>query len=544
MKLNAFTVTTIIAIPCVTATGGNNFTRRCSRLLQTFKFSNTKVLTSGYTPKGTNITYPNLHPTCGQNWVIAETNMCRLTLNVTTSSTSNVIMEVWMPEDWKSSGQRFAITGNGGVSGCMTLSDLAFTASLGFATVGHNNGHDGTSSAPFLDRPEVIKDFAWRATLTATQVGKAAINFFYQTSLTKSYYWGCSGGGRQGLKIAQDFPEEYDGIIAGNPAADFHHLVASGLYYSYQTGPPTSPTWLSFEQWKAVDAEVLAQCDAIDGVADNVLEDPLKCKPRFENMLCGQLETWGTHQCLTTEQVSAVERIYSPVYGNKGRFFAPAVQPGNDQIFGFYLIYGAPSELGEEYIRYAIKNDATWELPPTLDEFLDIMDDLLDHDPYKTSANNPNLTPLKNSGHKLLVYHGTSDGYYSHENTIRLYENTAKNMTLKAKQLDDFYRLFPVAGLNHCNGGNGAWYFGGSGQSGLGISGVNPSESILMKMVRWVENGEAPDTIRGYQINPATGKPAGAIREHCRHPLKNMYKGSGDPLLPGSWECKLGTKYP
>lgn len=201
------------------------------------------------------------------------------------------------------------MTGNGGVGGCFTLSDLAFTASLGFATVGHNNGHDGLSSSPFLNKPEVIIDFAWRATLTATRIGKSATTFFYQTPLAKSYYWGCSGGGRQAMKIAQDFPSEYDGIIAGNPAADFHRLVASSLYYSYQTGPPTSPTWLSLEQWQAVNAEVLAQCDTIDGVADNVLEDPLKCHPRFENMLCGRLETWATQKCLTPAQVDAVEKI-------------------------------------------------------------------------------------------------------------------------------------------------------------------------------------------------------------------------------------------
>ncbi|KAK6357565.1 Tannase and feruloyl esterase [Orbilia javanica] len=544
MKLYAIAITGIIAIQSVAATGGNNFTRRCSRLLETFKAPNTNVLWSGYTSKGTNVTYPNLHPTCGQNWVVAQANMCRLSLNVTTSSTSNVIMEVWMPEDWETSGKRFAMTGNGGVGGCFALGDLAFTTSLGFTTVGHNNGHDGLSAAPFLNRPEVIKDFAWRATLIATQVGKAATNFFYQTPLAKSYYWGCSGGGRQGMKIAQDFPEEYDGIIAANPAADFHRLIAGALYFGYQTGPPTYPTWLSFEQWLAVDAEVLAQCDTIDGVADLVLEDPLRCHPRFESMLCGQLETWTTHRCLTAAQVSAVEKIYSPVYGNKGRFVAPAFQPGNDQVFGFYLVYGAPSDLGVEYIRYAVKNDATWNLPGTVDEFLEIMDDLLDHDPYKVSANNPNLTPLKTSGHKLLVYHGTSDGYYSHENTIRLYENTAKNMTLKAKQLDDFYRLFPISGLHHCNKGNGAWYFGGPSQHGLGISGVDPNDSLIMKMVRWVENGEAPDTVRGHHIDPITGKPTGAVRDHCRHPFKNTYKGSGDPLSPESWECRLGTKYP
>ncbi|EPS35829.1 hypothetical protein H072_10792 [Dactylellina haptotyla CBS 200.50] len=545
MKYGSYTLAAASALllasaPSVTASG-NNFTRRCGRLITTFKNANTTVLYSGYVTKGTQIDYPDADPTC-QNSIVAQADMCRLRLNVTTSSTSNVVMEVWMPVDWKDKGQRFAMTGNGGVSGCISFGDLAYTTALGFATVGHNNGHDGTDSLPFLGKPEVVKDFAYRALQVATTVGKTATNYFYQTDLNKSYYWGCSGAGRQGMKAAQDFPEEYDGIIAGDPASEFHRVVAGGLSYWYHMGAPTSQSYLTLEQWMAVDAEVLAQCDELDGVKDKVLEDPLQCHPRFEAMLCGAGETWAANKCLTAPQVDGVKKIYSPVYGNKGRYVYPAVQPGNDQVFGYYLVYGAPSDIATHYLKYGFYNDANWQLPATLEEFLPVIDDLLDTDVFGVSANKPDLRKLKATGHKLMVYHGMSDGFYTHESTINQYENTARNMTMHSSQLDEFYRLFLISGMNHCANGNGAWYIGGAGQTDVGVTGVDPNNSLLMQMVRWVEDGIAPETVKGYQIGSG-GSPSGAVREHCKHPYKNKYKGSGDANDSSNWECKLATGY-
>ncbi|KAK6538269.1 Tannase and feruloyl esterase [Orbilia ellipsospora] len=538
--LAAISVLLFTSTPSLVTASGNNFTRRCGRLIQTFKNANTTVLLSTYVTKGTNVTYPDSDPTC-QSSVIAMADVCRLRLNVTTSSSSNVIMEVWMPTNWADTNKRFAMTSDGGVSGCIDLDDLTFTTTLGFSTVGHNNGHDGTDSLAFLNKPEVIKDFSYRAVQVATKVGKTATNFFYQDTLNKSYYWGCSGAGRSGMKAAQSFPEEFDGIIAGDPASEFHRVVAGGLSYWYHMGNTTAPTWLNFDQWTAINAEVLAQCDTLDGVKDNVLEDPFQCKPRFDAMLCSDGETWAKDKCLTAVQVAAVEKIYSPVYGDKGRFIFPAVQPGNDQVFGFYLVYGSPDEIATHYLKYGFYNDANWQLPSTLDGFLPVMDDLLDRDPYGVSANNPDLSKLRSLGHKLLVYHGGSDGFYTPQNTIDQYENVSKNMTLRSSQLDEFFRFFMIPGMNHCTGGNGAWYMGGPGQVGMGVTGVNANDSLIMQMVKWVEEGKAPETIRGYAIG-ASGGAEGAVRDHCKWPAKNHYKG-GNANDASSWECKLNSLY-
>ena len=96
--------------------------------------------------------------------------------------------------------------------------DLDYAASLGFAAVGANNGHDGITGEPFYNNPDVVADFAWRSLHTGVVVGKQLVETFYGAPHNKSYYLGCSTGGRQGFKAVQDFPDDFDGVVAGAPA--------------------------------------------------------------------------------------------------------------------------------------------------------------------------------------------------------------------------------------------------------------------------------------------------------------------------------------
>lgn len=130
-------------------------------------------------------------------------------MHVATSGVSGISLEAWLPQNWSG---RFLSTGNGGLGGCIQYADLVYTTSLGFATVGANNGHNGTSGRPFLDAPEVVEDFAFRSLHTGVVVGKEITKIFYKKDYTKSYYLGCSTGGREGQKSAQMFPNDFDGI--------------------------------------------------------------------------------------------------------------------------------------------------------------------------------------------------------------------------------------------------------------------------------------------------------------------------------------------
>ncbi|KAF3928492.1 Tannase [Dactylellina cionopaga] len=426
------------------------------------------------------------------------------------------------------------MTGNGGLGGCIGYIDLTYTSFLGFAAIGHNNGHDGDTGLPFLNRPEVVKDYAYRALLTATKVGKTAVDLFYQTNLSKSYYYGCSTGGRQGLKAAQDFPEEFDGIVAGTPVNNFNRLNFGNGHYYFLVGPPGSPTYLTMPQWIAVNTAVLAQCDGIDGVMDGVLEDPMKCQFRPESLLCGPGQTWASNGCLTAAQVDAVRKVYQPFYGNNGRYIWPRATPGGE-ILGYYTNYnGQPNTYPEEFLKYAVFNDPNWSFAQ--DFSLDVVDSVLASDLYGVDTSKTDLSEFKSLGGKLITYHGLSDGLIATENSYEYYNSVARNMSLPSAQLDEFYRFFPISGMDHCYGGNGAWYIGGAIQTAVpGTTLLPPEDGVLMKLVNWVEKGEAPESLLGLKLDST-----GIVwqKEHCKYPAAATYKGTGDPKMKESWVCK------
>lgn len=185
---------------------------------------------------------------------------------VNTSDTSSMTLEAWLPSNWTG---RFLSGGNGGLSGCVQYVDLSYGSSSGFATVSGNNGHNGSSAEPFYQRPDVLEDYAYRAIHTGGVVGKKVAATFYGERVLKSYFMGCSGGGRQGFKMAQSFPELFDGIVAAAPAIDFINLINFGGWLSTVAGFETnSSTFVTESLWQIIHEEVLNQCDGLDGAID------------------------------------------------------------------------------------------------------------------------------------------------------------------------------------------------------------------------------------------------------------------------------------
>ncbi|RVD89048.1 uncharacterized protein DFL_000071 [Arthrobotrys flagrans] len=537
MKSTILTFTSSLLISLAAASPGHNphfkFQQRCSRLAQTFHpDANTQVLVSQFVPAGTNFTNPDNHPTCQTKpYTITLADMCRLRLKVKTSSTSELEMEAWMPLDWKK--KRYLVLGNGGLGGCIAYPDMGFTTWLGFATIAHNNGHLGDTGEPFLNNPGVVEDFAYRAIKTATKTGKKAVKHFYNSSLKKSYYMGCSSGGRQGLKAAQDFPEEFDGIIAGAPANHLNNLMSvSGHYYKIN-GNPGDASYLSQAQWIAMRDMTLSQCDALDGVVDGVIEEPRGCNPRFEALMCAAGQTWASHGCLTATQVGTARKFFEPFYGTDGNLLMPRFDPGADVSSDVYG--GQPPRYGTQWWKYAIFNDPNWDFHTQFN--LQMVMDVQALDPFGASTWK-DLTKLKQSGHKLLTYHGLQDGVINSENSYRYYEYVSRSMALTSTELDSFYRFFPIPGASHCHSGTGNWYIGATSQVGrvLGATNIPTEEGVLMSMVKWVEQGIAPERIVGRNINAQTGVQS-SIKEHCKWPKKNVYLG-GDPNAKESWGCQ------
>jgi feruloyl esterase len=144
------------------------------------------------------------------------------------------------------------------------------------------------------------------------------------------------------------------------------------------------------------------------------------------------------------------------------------------------------------------------------------------------------LSGVKDRGTKVIHWHGGADFIISSENSPRYYEHVSSTMGLSSDELDEFYRFFYVSGTGHCGGGDGAHAIG----QGLGeINGYEPSHNVLMALVDWVENGNAPETLIGTKfVNDTEALGVEFERAHCKFPKVNQYQG-GNPDVVESWEC-------
>ena len=163
---------------------------------------------------------------------------------------------------------------------------------------------------------------------TSVETGKTLSKKLYDEKYTKSYYLGCSLGGRQGIKSAEKFPSDFDGIVAGAPGVDFNDLVSWRAWFYTITGSKTGPDFIPTTAWKTwIHDEVLRQCDTIDKVKDGIIEDPALCKFNPTTLLCSRNSTTN---CLNQNQVQQLKTIFNDYRYPDGHLIFPAMQPGSE----------------------------------------------------------------------------------------------------------------------------------------------------------------------------------------------------------------------
>src|SRR5438094_615087 len=152
---------------------------------------------------------------------------CRVAATVKPTPDSDIKIEVWLPaSNWNG---KFEAVGNGGWNGNIDQNALATGLRRGYATASTDTGHEG-GGGPWMQRPEKLIDFGYRAVHEMAVKAKAIVAAYYGNGPQLSYFNGCSAGGRQALKEAQRFPEDFDGIIAGAPALNTTGRAAFSMY--------------------------------------------------------------------------------------------------------------------------------------------------------------------------------------------------------------------------------------------------------------------------------------------------------------------------
>ncbi|XMA10595.1 hypothetical protein WAI453_003386 [Rhynchosporium graminicola] len=482
-----------------------------------------------YITSGTTLKLTDNVVSCGRAFQTVATNLCRVGLSIPTSTKSSISFELWLPETWTG---RFLGTGNGGIDGCLKYEDVTYAALNGFAAFGTNNGHNGTTAIDFLNNKEVGIDFAWRALHIGTISGKKLTKIFYGKQHTKSYYLGCSLGGRMGLKAAEKFPHDFDGIVAGAPAVDFNNLISWRASFFPITGRIGSSNFITADMWGGlIHNSILAQCDDLDGVTDGIIEDASQC--HFDPLVIKCQGDAVPPTCLNTAQISQVRQIFAPYVDASNSVIYSGMQPGSEALAATKLYAGVPFSYSDEWFKFVVHSDPSWNVSS-----LSLSDvaaaERLNPGDIKTYPES--FEAFAATGGKILSYHGQQDNQITSFQSNRFYDRLLRKTP--QFELEKYYRTFRISGMNHCSGGPGAWVLGqGGGSPSTGIP-FEREKNILAAIVAWVEEGIAPKTIEGTKFSgDAVVNDVNFTRRHCRYPEEQLYIG-GDHTLATSWRCE------
>lgn len=435
---------------------------------------------------------------------------CRVAATLTPSADSDIKIEVWMPPSgWNG---KFMAVGNGGWSGAISYGALASAVTRGYASASTDTGHAGGSAEFAFGHPEKLIDFAYRSEHEMTVKAKAMIAAFYGTGPKLSYWNGCSSGGKQGLKEAQKYPEDFDGIIAGAPANNWVALLSSDMMSSVaMLKDPASD--IPRPKLALLHKAAVAACDALDGVNDGLIDDPTKCHFDPAVLLCEGPET---ESCLSAAQVEAAKKVYSPLANPRThKEIYPPLEPGSE--LGWIAFTGPkPFAISNDYFRYVIHKNPDWDFR-TFDADRDVaLAEKLDHDNV-LKAVDPNLKKFVSHGGKLILYHGWSDNLIAPLNSINYFNSVVSKMG-GLEKTEESVRLFMAPGMAHCSGGDGPNSF-----------------DMVTPLEQWVEQGKAPERVVAAH---KTGSQVDRMRPWCPYPQVAKYKGTGSIEDAANFVCK------
>ncbi|KGH05124.1 mono(2-hydroxyethyl) terephthalate hydrolase [Comamonas thiooxydans] len=483
-----------------------------------------------------------------------------------------------MPSEWNG---RFFMEGGGGTNGSLSAAtgslgggQTASALSRNFATIATDGGHDNAvnnnpdalGTVAFGMDPQARIDMGYNSYDQVTQAGKAAVAQFYGRAPDKSYFIGCSEGGREGMMLSQRFPSHYDGIVAGAPGYQLPKAGISGAWTTQSLAPaavgvdaqnvPLINKAFSDVDLHLLSRGILGTCDALDGLSDGIVNDFRACQAAFDpatalNPDTSQpLQCTGakTPDCLSAAQVTGIKRAMGGPVDSAGAalYNRWAWDPGMSGLNGtsynqgwrsWWLGSYASSTNNAQRVngfsaRSWLVDFATPPEPmPVTQVAARMMNFNFDTDPPKIratsgpftpssmewhGATSTNLAAFRDRGGKLMLYHGMSDAAFSALDTADYYERLGAAMPGAA----GFARLFLVPGMNHCSGGPGTDRF-----------------DMLTPLVAWVERDKAPDQVSAWAGTPGYFGATARTRPLCPYPQIARYKGSGDINAEASFVC-------
>ena len=496
------------------------------------------------------------------------------------STSAGIGIEVLLPspDRWN---RRIRAYGNSGWAGTPQASpssiasnDLhAAAAATGFVVATSDNGHVGAPPVPEIDPSFAVnpdgsintvgwRDFSERSLHELAEKTKALTRLYYGRAHQYAYWDGFSTGGRQGLKVAQLFPGDFDGILVGAPAINWSKYHTAGLYaqiaMKQDLGSLIAPAKLA--------AATQAAVKACGGAELGFLLDPLSCRydPTLDAaILCegspgssGVIGRNSSQACLTVPEATVVNKAW---YGQTadGTAPAPATDNGSATVlsdekrlwFGWTRdtdltaspAGGAPGLiLAADQTALELQNPALGSAAFTnatgtgKNRWLDSLDYAglanaqaqgvrLQLQFSNINTDNPDLTGFAAAGGKMVMYQGLADEYIPAQGAINYYERVISR-TGGAEAVQQFYRLYLIPGFAHSGRSEGRPF----------VPVPQPSsgrDEMFVALQNWVENGKAPETIQVQSSDASVSLPL------CVYPLRISYRGSGSVKSAASYSC-------
>ncbi len=443
--------------------------------------------------------------------------------------------ELRLPANWNG---RLLYQGGGGNDGVIRpavgpQAAPGYALNRGFAVVTTDAGHQGPT-ADFGFDPQARLDNAYAAHDRVAVTAKDLVRQFYNKPAERSYFIGCSGGGRQGMMFTQRFPSYFDGVIAMAPAMRVSSGATIAAAWDTQAlqaiapagtdGKPVLSRALSEADLGVLRQGILQACDADDGLADGLVSNPAACRFDIKTLQCAGAKT---NSCLAANQVDALQKMMGGARTSSGQplYFSWPWDPGIGHPANDWRLWrlGTSTAAQANSRHVFLMQDALqgyFVTPP--DRSLSIYGFNFDRDPQRMQAHSwmfdtgadARLDAYRARGGKLLLAHGMADGIFSPHEVIDYQQRLQQ---AHGEQTKDFARLFLIPGMGHCQGGaaTDSW-------DGLGA------------LVDWVEKGQAPEriTARGTTVFPNRSRPL------CPYPKYAHYNGSGNPEDAANFTCR------
>lgn len=423
--------------------------------------------------------------------------------------------ELRLPAAWNG---KLHYAGNGGNGGRIPPVNAAVLAQ-GYASVSDNTGHDGSGSEFALDNPTAVLRLAQLAVPTVTITSKKIVQHYYGAPPQRTYFEGCSEGGREAVQGALRFPMLFDGVIAGAPGIS---KIATNAFVQHAMRAILAPgARLNATELRLLDQAVLKECDTVaaDGLVDGIVSNWEACRFDPSSLRCpGGADKGDT--CFSDPQVKAIRTLTEPYSLARGRLYHtgyPLVGaqglPGQWDRWWFSpqaaqfrtMNSNIPSYFAQDPAADALSWDveANWLRAVALRDLFDV--------------NDPNLQSFEASGGKMIIWTGAADPTTPVGNVVAYYRNVAE--TLGQEKADGFLRLYVMGGVGHCNGGAGA----------------DRPQDLLAALDAWVADGKPPALLVASKVNPATSAVQ-LSRPLCPYPTYPHYV-SGDPNAARSFRC-------